>query len=154
VIPDGPITLAESGAIVEYLIDKYGQGRLQPPKGSDAQIAYREWLHYAEGSAMLPLMLNLYTLRLGEAAAPIKPRIASEIDNNLDYIAGALGDKPFLMGDELTGADIVISFVVEAARSFGVLGKQPGLSAYVDRLHARPAYKRAVEQGGAYNIGQ
>ena len=103
---------------------------------------------------MLPLMLNLYTLRLGEAAAPLKPRIDSEIDNHLSYMAKALGERPYLMGGELTGADIVNSFVVEVAKNFGRLAKYPNLAAYVERLHARPAYQAAVEKGGAYAIGQ
>ena len=154
VITDGDITIAESGAIVDYVIDTYGKGRLQPAKGSPAHIAYNEWLHYAEGSAMLPLMLNLYTMRLGDASEPLKPRITSEIDNNLSYLSSALGDKPFLMGDELTGADIQNSFVVEVAKNFGALAKYPNLTAYVERLHARPAYKAALEKGGAYGIGQ
>jgi glutathione S-transferase len=154
VITDGDITIAESGAIVDYVIDKYGKGRLQPPKDSPAHVTYNEWLHYAEGSAMLPLMLNLYTMRLGDASEPLKPRITSEIDNNLSYLSAALGDKPFLLGDELTGADIQNSFVVEVAKNFGVLAKYPNLTAYVERMHARPAYKAALEKGGAYGIGQ
>ncbi|MDR3506894.1 MAG: glutathione S-transferase [Caulobacteraceae bacterium] len=154
VISDGPITIAESGAIVDYIIETYGLGRLRPAKGGADHWAYVEWLHYAEGSAMLPLMLNLYTMRLGEAAEPLRPRINGEIDNNLSYLAGALGDKPFLLGDELTGADIQNSFVVEVAKNFGALAKYPTLAAYVERLHARPAYQKAIEKGGAYGIGQ
>jgi glutathione S-transferase len=154
VITDGEVKIAESGAIVEYILSTYGQGRLQPAKDSAAHWAHVEWLHYAEGSAMLPLMLNLYTMRLGEAAAPLKPRIDSEIENNLAYLSGALGDKPYLLGDELTGADIQISFVVEVAKNFGRLAAYPNLAAYVERLHARPAYKVALEKGGPYGIGQ
>lgn len=154
VITDGAITIAESGAIVDYVIETYGQGRLQPAKGTPDHVKYNEWLHYAEGSAMLPLMLNLYTLRLGEAAEPLKPRIAGEIDNNLGYLAASLGDKPYLMGDELTGADIQNSFVVEVAKNFGALVKYDNLTAYVGRLHARPAYKAALDKGGPYGIGQ
>ncbi len=154
VITDGTITIAESGAIVDYIIDRYGDGRLQPAKTSDAHVAYNEWLHYAEGSAMLPLMLNLYTLRLGDASEPLRPRITSEIANNLSYLSAALGDKPFLLGEELTGADIQNSFVVEVAKNFGALAQYPNLTAYVERLHARPAYKAALEKGGPYGIGQ
>ncbi len=154
VITDGEVKVAESGAIVEYVLAKYGQGRLQPAKDGADHWAYVEWLHFAEGSAMLPLMLNLYTLRLGEAVGPLKPRIDSEIDNHLSYMAGALGDKPYLLGQELTGADILNSFVVEVAKNFGRVAKFPNLAAYVERLHARPAYKAALEKGGAYGIGQ
>jgi glutathione S-transferase len=154
VITDGDIKIAESGAIIEYVLAKYGQGRLQPPKDGPLHWAYVEWLHYGEGSAMLPLMLNLYTMRLGDAAAPLKPRIDSEIDNHLGYLSAALGEKAYLLGDELTGADIQIGFVVEVAKNFGRLAQFPNLAAYVERLHARPAYKTAVEKGGPYAIGQ
>jgi glutathione S-transferase len=154
VFSDDHHTIAESGAIVEYVIDRYGEGRLRPDPASDDHVAYLEWLHYAEGSAMLPLMLNLYTMRLGEAAAPLQPRIASEIDNHLSYMAGALGERPFLVGEGLTGADIQNSFSLEVARNFGKLAAYPAMNAYLDKLHARPAYKSALEKGGAYGIGQ
>jgi glutathione S-transferase len=151
VIEDGPIRIAESGAIVEYVVDRYGAGRLQPDPKSPEHVAYNEWLHYAEGSAMLPLMLNLYVMRLGEAAAPLMPRIESEIANNLGYISGALGERDYLMG-EFSGADLQVSFVIEVARAFGKLAAYPNLVAYLARLHARPAFKRALEKGGAYNL--
>jgi glutathione S-transferase len=154
VITDGDITIAESGAIVEYLVDRYGGGRFQPPAGSNAHLVYLEWLHYAEGSAMLPLMLSFYLMRLGEAAAPLNPRVNGEIENHFTYIAGALGDRDYLMGADFTGADVQISFVLEMARALGRLNAFPSLSAYVDRLHARPAYQRAIEKGGVYTIGQ
>jgi glutathione S-transferase len=152
VIVDGDLTLAESGAAVDYLIRTYGGGRLQPAAGGPAHEKYLEWLHYAEGSAMLPLMLNLYTMRLGEGGAPLKDRIDSEIDNHLGYVEGALVGRPYLMGDELTGADIQMSFVGEVGRAFGRLADKPNLSAWVERLHARPAFKRALEKGGTYNL--
>ena len=154
VITDGAIRIAESGAIVEYLVETYGGGRFQPPAASDARLVYLEWLHYAEGSAMLPLMLGFYTMRLGEAAAPLTPRISSEIENNLTYMSNALGSGDYLMGAEFTGADVQISFVLEMARAMGRLNAFLSLSAYVDRLHARPAYQRAIEKGGVYTIGQ
>ena len=151
VITDGAITIAESGAIVEYAVARYGGGKLQPDPKSDAHVAYSEWLHYSEGSAMLPLMMNLYLMRLGEAGAPLHERVASEIDNNLAYIAGALGDKEYLLG-EFTGADLQMSFVMEVARAFGKLGPYPTLAAYIARLQARPAFKRSIEKGGAYRF--
>ena len=154
VITDGGVRIAESGAIVEYLVATYGGGRFQPPAGSDVHLVYLEWLHYAEGSAMLPLMLGFYTMRLGEAAAPLTPRISSEIENNLTYLSNALGSSDYLMGADFTGADVQISFVLEMARAMGRLNAFPSLSAYLDRLHARPAYQRAIEKGGAYTIGQ
>ncbi len=154
VIADGPHTIAESGAAVEYLIERYGAGALRPEPASQAYWRYVEWLHYAEGSAMLPLMLNLYVKRLGEAGAPLHERISSETDNHLAYIAGSLGERPFLMGEALTGADIQVSFVAEVARAFGRLAPYPNLSAYVERIQGRPAYRRAIEKGGRYNLAR
>lgn len=151
VVEDGEIKIAESGAIIEYVVERHGGGRLAPDPKSADHVAYIEWLHYAEGSAMLPLMLNLYLMRLGEAAAPLQPRVESEIANHLGYISGALGDRDYLLGD-FTGADVQVSFVMELARAFGKLAAYPNLNAYIDRLHARPAFKRSVEKGGAYNL--
>lgn len=153
VITDDGRTIAESGAIVDYLVRRHGKGRLQPDPASADYDAYVQWLHYAEGSAMLPLMLQLYSTRLGDAAAPLRPRIDGEIANHLGYVAGALGDRPFLVGNDLTGADVQMTFVLEVARMFGRLGDHPNLEAYVARMHARPAYKRAIERGGPYMLG-
>ena len=150
VITDGAHTVAESGAIVDYLIRRYGGGRLMPAPGSIDHEAYLEWLHYAEGSAMLPLMLSLYTSRLGEAGAPLHDRIDSEIANHLGYINQALEGRDYLVGTELTGADVLLSFVGEAGRAFGRLGDFPAIAAWVERLQARPAYKVALERGGTY----
>jgi glutathione S-transferase len=152
VITDGDLTIAESGAVVEYLIRKYGRGRLAPADGTPEYEYYLEWLHYAEGSAMLPLMLNLYTMRLGEGGAPLKERIDSEIDNHLGYIEDALDGQPYLLGDEFTGADVQMSFVGEVGRAFGRLASLPNMTAWVARLHERPAFKTALEKGGAYNL--
>lgn len=153
VITDGDRTVAESGAIVDYLIRRHGGGRLQPDPASADYDAYVQWLHYAEGSAVLPLLLLLYVMRLGDAGAPLHPRIESEIANHLGYVDKALTGRQFLLGDELTGADIQMSFVGEFGRMFGKLEPYAALSAWVDRLHARPAYKRAVERGGPYALG-
>jgi glutathione S-transferase len=150
VIEDGDIKVAESGAIVDYLIRTYGDGRLAPPPGTAEHESYLEWLHYAEGSAMLPLMLNLYTMRLGEGAAPLKPRIDSEIDNNLALIESALAGRDYLMDQGFTGADVQMSFVGEVAGVFGKLTPYPAIGAWLDRLHARPAFKTSVAKGGAY----
>ena len=152
VFEDGDIKIAESGAIVEYVVDKYGAA-LKPKSEAD-KVAHSEWLHYAEGSAMLPLMMNLYLMRLGEAAAPLMPRVNSETTNHLDYVAGALGDRQFLVGDNITGADIQMSFALEVARNFGRLAAYPAMNAYLSRLQARPAYKAALAKGGPYGIGQ
>lgn len=152
VITDGNKNIIESGAIVDYVIRHYGKGRLQPAPGSPAYDDYQQWMHYAEGSAMLPLMLNLYAGRLGDAAAPLMPRIEGEIANHLGYIDGALKGRQFLVGDALTGADIQISFVGEVAGAFGKRAQYPNLDTWTKRLHERPAYTKALEKGGAYNL--
>jgi glutathione S-transferase len=153
VLEDGPVKLAESGAIVDYLIATYGKGRLAPTIGTPAWITYVEWLHYAEGSAILPLMLNLYVGFLREKGEALHPRIASEIANHLGYVESSLGGQSFLMGEQLTGADIQMSFVCESARAMGKLAAYPTLSAYLDRLHARDAWQRALARGGPYKLG-
>jgi len=152
VITDGNRTIIESGAIIDYLIRRHGRGRLQPAPETPAYDEYVQWMHYAEGSAMLPLMLNLYAMRLGEAAAPLMPRIEDEIANHLGYIDSALKGRQFLVGDSLTGADIQMSFVGEVAGAFGKRAQYPNLDAWTRRLHERPAYKKALERGGAYNL--
>jgi glutathione S-transferase len=152
VITDGSLTIAESGAAVDYLIRTYGGGRLAPPAGTADHEAYLEWLHYAEGSAMLPLMLRLYVMRLGEAGAPLAPRIDDETKNHLGYVNGALEGRQFLVGDDLTGADVQMSFVGEVGRAFGQLSTFSDLAAWVGRLHARPAFQTALEKGGPYNL--
>jgi glutathione S-transferase len=150
VITDGGKTIAESGAIVEYVLDKYGTGRLRPPHGTDDYWRYVEWMHFAEGSAMLPLLLALYAGLLGDGAAPLRPRIDAEIENHLSYMDAGLGDRDFFVGDGLTGADIQLLFVCEAASSR--LEPYPRLVAYRDRMHARPAYRRGIEKGGPYQL--
>jgi glutathione S-transferase len=150
VITDGDRTIAESGAIVEYLIDTYGGGRLKPAADTDDYWKYVEWMHYAEGSAMLPLLLALYSGLLGDAAAMLQPRIDSEIENNLSYMEQGLAGREFFVGDGLTGADIQLLFVLEAAGSR--LAPYPGLMAYRDRMHARPAYVRGIDKGGPYQL--
>ncbi len=153
VVTDGPHTIAESGAIIEYVLDKYGKGRLRPVPSSDDHVRYIEWMHYAEGSAMLPLMMHLYAGYLGEGAAALRPRIDGEIANHLSYISNALKGRDYFVGDGLTGADIQMTFVLEAANSSGLLKDYPLLQKYLERMHARPAYKRAVEKGGPYDLG-
>jgi glutathione S-transferase len=154
VITDGDFKIAESGAIVDYVIRRYGQGRLMPRPDSPDFEPYNEWLHYAEGSAMLPLMLNLYVGRLKEAGAPLHPRIDSEMANHLGYVDRALKGREFLVGSSLTGADIQMSFVAEMAEVFDRLAPYPDLGAWLARMHARPAFQRSVEKGGAYRFAK
>ena len=150
VITDGDKVIIESGAIVDYLIRHYGDQSLQPAITSQAYDTYQQWLHYAEGSAMLPLLLKLYVGRLGDAGAPLSPRINGEIANHLGYIDRALGNQQWLLGDHMSGADIQVSFVGEAAR--GARANFPNLDAWVKRFQARDAYKRAIVRGGVYSF--
>jgi glutathione S-transferase len=152
VIQDGDLKIAESSAAVDYLIRTYGGGTFQPAAGTSDHERYLEWLHYAEGSGMLPLMLRFYTMRLGDAGEPLKDRIDSEANNHLGYVESELSGRPYLMGDGLTGADIQMSFVGEVGRALGYLTNKPNTAAWVGRMHERPAFKRALEKGGAYNL--
>lgn len=164
---DNGQTLAESGAIIETLIERYGNGRLAPAAGSPDALRYRYWLHFAEGTAMSPLLLKLVFDRLETAkmpffAKPIAKAIAAKtksafinpnIASHLNYMEAELGKSEWFAGDAFTGADIQMSFVVEASRARGGLdAKRPKLLAYLERIHARPAYKRALERGGPYEL--
>jgi len=153
VIRDGAQVLIESGAILEYIVRKYGKGKLAPAESSPEWPRYLQFMHYAEGSAMLPVMLKLYLSRLGEAAAPLAPRVTSEIENHFGYLDRELGDADFFVGKELTAADVNLSFPIQAARLLHGLDKFPNLARFLDRMHARPAYKRALERGGPYLFG-
>ena len=152
VITDGSATIIESGAIIDYILRHYGGGRLAPATDSADYEAYVQWLHYAEGSAMLPLMMKLYAGRLGEAAAPLAPRIDSEIANHLGYVEASLAGQDWLVGVGLTGADVQMSFVGEIACRYGLHWSYPNISAWVKRFQSRDAYKRALEKGGPYSF--
>jgi glutathione S-transferase len=167
VITDGGITLAESGAIIEYLVDKYGQGRLKPVEGSPERLRYTYWLHYAEGSAMPPLLLRLIFNRVANGPAPwpisaIARRIASTVDKSfiepnlsrhLNYMEAELNSHAWFAGAEFTAADVQMSFPLQAAAMRGGLNaSRPRLMAFLDRIHARDAYKRALERGGRYDF--
>ena len=152
VIEDGAVKIAESGAIVEYLCDKYG-GHMGRTSAHPDWPAYIEWVQYSEGSAMLPLMLFMYLMRLGEGGGPMLARAESEIRNHLSYANGALAGRQYYVGDDLTGADIMMSFVAEVGRAFGKLKDYPHLDAWIDRMHARPAWKVALDKGGTYALG-
>ncbi|MGB3200934.1 MAG: glutathione S-transferase [Nodosilinea sp.] len=167
VITDGPLTLAESGAIVEYLVDRYGDGRLAPPVGTPERLRYTYWLHYAEGSAMPPLLLKLVFDRIEQQPMPffIKPVaklitgrtkasfILPQIRRHLDYLEAELAQSPWFVGNDITAADIQMSFPIEAAVARGgVDNSYPNLLDFCDRIHARPAYQRAIDRGGPYQF--
>lgn len=149
VLRDGSEVLIESGAIIEYLVRQYGKGEFAPAIGTHDYNRYSQFLHYAEGSAMLPLMLKLYVGRLGEAGAPLHPRIASEMQNHLGYLDGELANRDYFVGDSLSGADVQISFIAQIAVKFAGRDAYPNLTRFVDMLEARPAYQLAIAKNGA-----
>lgn len=168
VLTDGELTLAESGAIIEYLGDTYGAGTLMPAHGTEARRRCSYWLHYAEGSAMPPLLLKLVFGRVAKAPAPFFVRpvaraIAAKVQRafvdpqialHLDYMEAELGKSTWFAGDDFSVADIALSFPLEAAAARGGLDAgRPRLAAWLERIHARPAYRRALERGGAYRLG-
>ncbi len=150
---DGSITVFESGAIIDYLIRHHGSGSLQPATHTRAFEVYQQWMHYAEGSAMLPLLLKLYVSRLGEAGAPLSPRIEGEIANHLGFVNQSLQGKEWLVGSAITSADIQMSFVGEVAGARGNRERYPNIEAWVARFQARAAYRKAIERGGPYAYG-
>ncbi len=167
VISDGDTVVAESGAIVEYLIGRYGDGRLVPPAGTPERLRYTHFLHYAEGSAMPPLLMKLVFDRIESGplpffARPIARAIARKVKDSfvlpqialhLGYLEGELGKSAWFAGEEITGADIQLSFVLEGAAARGGLDERhPRLRAFLERIHARPAYARALERGGRYEL--
>lgn len=152
IVDDGRV-VHESGAIIDYIIRKHG-GRFAPAPGTAEHEVYLQWLHYGEGSAMLPLMLLMYVMRLGEAGAPLHPRIESEIANHMSYIEGALAGRDYLLGDAPSGADAQMSFIPEVLKAFGKLDAYPNMAAWIERIHARPAWKAGLEKGGPYALGR
>jgi glutathione S-transferase len=166
VIVDGTVTVAESGAIIEYLVDRYGGGRLIPPAGTPERLRYTYWLHYAEGSAMPPLLLKLVFDRVANNPAPwpvsaIARRIAGtvtgtfigpQLKRHLDYMEAQLAPHTWFAGEEFTAADVQMSFPLEAAAArAGLNAGRPRLMAFLDRIHARGAYRQALERGGSYS---
>jgi len=153
VIECGKEIIAETGAIIEYLIRERGDGRFLPKAGSPEYNNYVHFLHYGEGSAMLPLLLSMYTAYLGEAAAPLAPVINHEMKTHFDYIEYHLTGHTYFAGEEMSGADFQMIFPLEAAKSHGRLLGYTACIEFVDKMQARPAYLRALEQGGHYDYG-
>jgi glutathione S-transferase len=165
VVTDGETTVAESGAILEYLVERYGEGRFVPPPRTPERLRYTYWLHYAEGSAMPPLLLKLVFDRIETSPMPffVKPvargiaakvkstLITPQLETHLDYMEGELGRSTWFAGSDFTAADVQMSFPLEAAVSRAGLGpSRPRLMAFLGRIHSRPAYVRALERGGPY----
>jgi glutathione S-transferase len=167
VITDGPLTLAESGAIIEYLVDRYGNGRLAPAFDAPERLQYTYWLHYAEGSAMPPLLLSLIFDQIEKQpmiffVRPIAQMITSQVKRSfidaqislhLNYLELELETRSWFAGSEFTAADIQMSFPLEAAVARGNLDAGcPKLMNFLQHIHARPAYQRALERGGVYEL--
>jgi glutathione S-transferase len=160
-------TFAESGAVIESLLDRYGNGRLAPPRGTPQRERYTYWMHYAEGSAMPALVLRMIFGRMPRQPMPALARpvvralarnvidtfVQPQIDQHIDFMEGELARAPWFAGDEFTAADIQMSFPVEVAASGGSLGEgRPRLRAYMQRIRERPAYARALANGGPYDL--
>ena len=167
VITEDGLTIAESGAIIEYLVERHGKGRLIPPSGTPERLRYTYWLHFAEGSAMTPLLLALIFGKLPEQPMPFfvrpivraisgkvqKALVDPQLRTQQEYMESELKKSTWFAGDAFTAADIQMSFVVEASAARGGLDKgRPKLMAWLARIHARPAYKRALEKGGPYEL--
>ncbi len=165
VITDGRSTVAETGAIVEYLIERHGEGRLAPQPGTADHLRYRYWLHFAEGSAMPPLLMKLVFDKIAESPMPFFVRpIAKAICNKVldaivwpnlkrqfDYMEAELGKHRWFAGDAFSAADVMMSFPLEAAaQRAGLDASRPKLMAFLKRIHERPAYRKALERGGPY----
>ena len=165
VVVDGGDVLAESGAIIETLLERYGQGRLQPAAGSPEMIRWRYWLHFAEGTAMSPLLMKLVFDRVAKSPMPffVKPiaksisdkvlntMVLPNLKRQMDYMEAELGRSEWFAGDEFSAADIQMSFPLEAsAQRAGLDASRPKSFAFLKRIHARPAYQRALERGGPY----
>jgi len=167
VITDDGVTVAESGAIIEYLVERYGNGRLAPAIGTPERLRWRYWLHFAEGTAMSPLLLKLIFEKIPQSPMPffVKPiargicakvlamMVEPNLKRQLDFMEAELGRSDWFAGDEFSAADIQMSFPVEAsAQRAGLDASRPGLMAFLKRIHARPAYKKALERGGPYSF--
>jgi glutathione S-transferase len=150
VIEDDGKTSAETGLIIEYLVERYGPN-LMPPRDSDLYWRYKYWLHYAEGSLMPPLLLKLVIDRLGLLGLPARRFVKSQLKLHFDYLEGELAKAPWFVGETFSAADIMMSFPLEAAADRAGLDEtRPRLMDFLNRIHARPAYRRALQQGGAY----
>lgn len=153
VIEDGDLRLAESGAIVEYLVDRYGQGRLRPPTGTPEHLRYLQWLHFAEGTIMLHLVARLYMTRVGEAAKAMQARVEAMISDELDLVEAELNRSTYLAGNEFSATDIQMTFPLEFAAFAGLVSDRHAMiRGFISRVQTRPAYRRAVEKGGAYKF--
>lgn len=153
-IEDDGRVIAESGAIVDYICERHGGGALVPSRDSDAYVEHLELMHFAEGSAMTPILLGLYVGRLGEAGAPLHPRIDQQMNSMFDFMESALRPSGHFVLDELSAADIMLSFPAEVAVAQGRTASRPKLAKFVEWAQARPAYRRGLDKGGPYQFAR
>ncbi|MBD2213411.1 glutathione S-transferase [Nostoc linckia FACHB-104] len=153
VITDAELTVAESGAIIEYIVERYGNGRLIPESGTPERLRYTYWLHYAEGSAMPPLVMNLVFQLFGTGDSSANDAfIAPQIKLHVDYIEAELTKNTWFVGEEFTAADIQMSFPLEIVATLPEQTENRlKIKQFIERIQARPAYKRALERGGKYD---
>jgi glutathione S-transferase len=167
VITDGDKTVAETGAIIEYVLETYGQGRLIPAVGTADRLRHTYWLHYAEGSAMTPLLLKLVFTALparapgllkglvkGIANGALKGFVEPQLKTHVDYWDAELAKSPWFAGTDFTAADIMMSFPLEAGAARAGAASRPHVKAFLDRIHARPAYREALKRGGPYDYAE
>lgn len=154
VVTDGDITIAESGAIIEYITRRYADHALAPAPEDPGFPEYVYWLHFAEGSAVAPLLLDMFLGMLGDASAPLRGTVAAAISRHLDYLDESIAERDYFCGMQFTAADIQMAFVIEFAEGRGKLDDHPNLSAYLERIRSRPAYLRALERGGNYDLSR
>lgn len=150
VLEDEGRIIIESAAIAEYLCDYHGGEHLVPARGTDDHVRHLQWMHFAEGSAMTPILLQIYTARLGEAAASLEQRIAQQLDSHFSYMESEVGDDGHFIGADLSAADMMLSFPAEIAIMQGMAPRYPKLANFVNACHNRPAWRRARDKGGAY----
>ena len=150
VIEDDGLIISESGAITDYLIEKYGKGKLAPKRGTHAYVEYSQWLHFAEGSAMLPLLLKLFVAKDGCETNFLAGYADAETLKILTYFNQSLEGKTYLVDEQLTGADIMISFIVEIIANKGQLDALPNLSAYSEQLQTHTSFHKAEEIEASY----
>jgi glutathione S-transferase len=149
-LDDGGLIVSESGAIVEYLVDKSG-GKFGAPADRCNALRYRHYLHYAEGSLMPPLLALLIIKRLGLLGRPARKPVLGMFARHLDFLDAELSGRPWFAGEDFTAADVMMSFPLEAARArAGLDSSRRNLTGWLDRIHARPAYQRALATGGVY----
>ncbi len=151
-IEDNGRMISESGAIIQYLCERHGGGTWLPDPASDGHIDHLEWMQFAESSFFVPVMLKIYAGRLGDAAAPLMPRVDEQFEAHVGYAEDNISDSLHFVGDDWSAADVMMSFPAEIAVMQGYAEKAPKLSRFVEAIHARPAWQRAREKGGDYFI--